>query len=104
MLIRSALVSLVLFALATPALAVDPQDLAKSKNCFACHALDSKLVGPAWKDVAAKFKTQKGAADMLAGKIKNGSQGTWGAVPMPPNAVSDAEAKQLAQWILTRKY
>ncbi|MBB5193507.1 cytochrome c [Silvimonas terrae] len=101
MLLRSALLLLVL---STPALAADPQDLAKSKNCFACHGLDNKIVGPAWKDVAARFNGQKGAEQLLADKIKNGSSGTWGAVPMPPNPVSDAEAAQLAKWILTRKY
>jgi len=79
-------------------------DLAQKKNCMACHATDKKLVGPAYKDVAAKYAGQKDAADKLADKIVKGGQGVWGPVPMPPNAqVSAAEAKQLAQWVLTIK-
>jgi cytochrome c len=79
-------------------------DLAQKKTCMACHAVDKKLVGPAYKDVAAKYAGQKDAADKLADKIVKGGQGVWGPVPMPPNAqVSAAEAKQLAQWVLTIK-
>lgn len=77
--------------------------LAKSKNCMACHAEDKKLVGPAYKDVAAKYAGNGEAAAMLAGKIKNGSSGVWGPVPMPPNAVSEEEAKKLAAWVLSVK-
>ncbi len=86
-----------------PALAQDGESLYKSKACAACHAIDSKLVGPSYKDVAAKYAGQDGAAEMLAGKIKNGSQGVWGPIPMPPNGVTDEEAKILAEWILTHK-
>ena len=68
-----------------------------------CHAIDSKLVGPAYKEVAAKYAGQDGAVEMLAGKIKNGSQGVWGPVPMPPNAVTEEEAKILAEWVLSQK-
>lgn len=89
---------------AMPAHAADELNLAKAKNCLACHSVDKKVVGPAYKDVAAKFAGQPGAVDMLAGKILHGSTGTWGAIPMPPNTnVSDAEAKQLATWILSLK-
>jgi cytochrome c len=78
--------------------------LAKNKNCMACHAVDKKLVGPAYKDVAAKYAGQKDAADMLATKILKGGTGAWGAVPMPANPqVSEAEAKKLAAWVLTVK-
>ena len=78
--------------------------LAKSKNCMACHAVDKKLVGPSFKDVAAKYAGQAGAADKLAEKIMKGSSGVWGPVPMPANAqVSPAEAQKLASWILTLK-
>ena len=78
--------------------------LAQSKNCMACHAVDRKLVGPSYKDVAAKYAGDAGAADRLAGKIQKGGAGVWGAIPMPANAnVSDAEAKQLAAWVLTVK-
>ena len=79
-------------------------DLAQKKNCMACHAIDKKLVGPAYKDVSAKYAGQKDAVDKLAQKVVKGGAGVWGAVPMPANPqVSDAEAKQLVQWILTLK-
>ena len=79
-------------------------DLAQKKNCMACHAIDKKVVGPAYKDVAAKYAGQKDAADKLADKIVKGGSGTWGAVPMPANPqVTEAEAKQLVTWILTLK-
>ena len=79
-------------------------DLAQKKNCMACHAVDKKLVGPAYKDVAAKYAGQKDAVDKLAAKVIKGGAGVWGPVPMPANtAVSDAEAKQLVQWILSQK-
>ena len=79
-------------------------DLAQKKNCMACHAVDKKLVGPAYKDVAAKYAGQKDAVDKLAQKVVKGGSGAWGAVPMPANPqVTEAEAKQLVQWILTLK-
>ena len=87
---------------ATPALA--NQQLAQQKNCMACHAVDKKLVGPAYKDVAAKYAGQKDAVDKLAQKVIKGGSGVWGPVPMPANAqVTEAEAKTLVQWILTQK-
>jgi cytochrome c len=88
--------------LAAPALA-DLQ-LAQSKNCMACHAVDKKVIGPSFKDVAAKYKDTKGAADLLAGKILKGGSGVWGPVPMPANTqVSEADAKKLAAWVLQAK-
>jgi len=79
-------------------------DLAQKKNCMACHATDKKLVGPSYKDVAAKYAGQKDAVDKLSQKVLKGGAGVWGPVPMPANAaVSDAEAKQLVQWIMTIK-
>ncbi|KTB66765.1 c-type cytochrome [Pseudomonas allii] len=86
-----------------PALAQDGPALFKSKPCAACHAVDSKLVGPALKDVAAKNAGVKDAATTLASHIKNGTQGNWGPIPMPPNPVTDDEAKVLAEWVLTLK-
>ncbi len=77
--------------------------LAKAKNCMACHAVDKKLVGPAYKDVAAKYKSDKGAVAMLAAKIKSGGKGVWGEVPMPPNNVTPEEATKLATWVLAQK-
>ena len=79
-------------------------DLAQKKSCLACHAVDKKLVGPAYKDVAAKYAGQKDAAAMLAAKIQKGGVGVWGQVPMPANPqVSPDEAKQLATWVLSLK-
>ncbi|TAH44944.1 MAG: c-type cytochrome [Betaproteobacteria bacterium] len=79
-------------------------DLAKAKNCLACHAVDKKLVGPSYKDVAAKYAGQKDAAATLATKIQKGGVGVWGQVPMPPNPqVNDADAKTLAEWVLSQK-
>ena len=84
--------------------AVASADLAQKKACMACHAVDKKLVGPAYKDVAAKYAGQKDAAAKLADKIQKGGSGVWGAVPMPANpGVNAAEAKQLADWVLTQK-
>lgn len=89
-------------AVSTPALA-DLQ-LATAKNCMTCHAVDKKLVGPSYKDVAAKYAGQKDAADKLAAKVIKGGSGVWGPVPMPANPqVSPDEAKKLAAWILTTK-
>jgi cytochrome c len=100
------LLSLVTFALvgaATAPVFANP-DLAQKKNCMACHQVDKKLVGPAYKDVAAKYAGDKDAANKLAQKVMKGGSGVWGPVPMPANPqVSEAEAKQLAAWVLTLK-
>jgi len=78
-------------------------DLAKQKNCLACHAIDKKLVGPAYKDVAAKYKGDKDAAAKLAKKIREGGVGAWGQVPMPANPqVNEQEAMSLAKWVLSQ--
>jgi len=77
--------------------------LAKSKNCMACHAIDKKLVGPAYKEVAAKYKGDAKAPAMLAEKIKAGGKGVWGQIPMPPNNVTPEEASKLAAWVLSQK-
>jgi cytochrome c len=85
-----------------PALA--SADLAQKKNCMACHAVDKKLIGPGYKEVAAKYAGQKDAADKLAQKIVKGGSGVWGQVPMPANPqVTDGEAKQLAAWVMSLK-
>lgn len=83
--------------------AADEEALAKSKNCLACHAVDKKLVGPSYKDVAAKYKGDSGAGAKLAAKIKGGGKGAWGDMPMPPNNVTDDEASRLAAWVLSQK-
>lgn len=77
--------------------------LAKAKNCMSCHAIDKKLVGPSYKDVAAKYKGDKGAVATLAAKVKAGGKGVWGEIPMPPNNVTDDEAKKLVTWVLSLK-
>ena len=81
----------------------DAEALAKAKGCYACHDVNAKKVGPAFKDVAKKFAGQPGAVDELAKRIKNGGVGTWGNVPMPPQNVTDEEAKKLAEWVLSLK-
>jgi cytochrome c len=80
------------------------EELAKKHACFACHAVDKKLVGPAYKEVAAKYRGDGGAEAKLVDKVKKGSQGTWGQVPMPPNAnVPDGDVRTLVKWILSQK-
>ncbi|MDP3836396.1 MAG: c-type cytochrome [Hydrogenophaga sp.] len=89
-------------SLAAPAMA--DEALAKSKNCMACHAVDKKLVGPAYKDVAKKYAGDAKAVDALSTKIMKGGSGVWGAIPMPGNPqVSEADAKKLAAWVLSQK-
>ena len=91
-----------LAATSLPALA--QLDLAQKKNCMACHAVDKKVVGPAYKEVAAKYAGQKDAVEKLTQKVMKGGVGAWGQIPMPANPqVSAAEAKQLVQWILGQK-
>jgi cytochrome c len=100
------LLSAVLVALAAAAAnpAFAQADFAQKKNCMACHAIDKKVLGPAFKDVAAKYAGQKDAVDKLAAKVAKGGTGVWGNIPMPANPqVTDAEAKQLVEWILTLK-
>lgn len=90
------------WAVCSPAMA-DLQ-LATAKNCMACHAVDKKLVGPSYKEVAAKYAGQADAVAKLEAKVLKGGSGVWGPVPMPANAqVTPAEAKQLVAWILVQK-
>jgi cytochrome c len=98
----AALAALGLVAVASPALA--DEALAKKYACTACHAIDKKLVGPAYKDVAAKYKGDAKAAENLAAKVKKGGSGVWGPVPMPPNPnVPDADLAKLVKWVLSVK-
>ena len=100
---RFLILSGVLSVLASPA-AFAQADLAKAKNCMACHAVSNKVVGPAYKDVAAKYAGQKGAEDKLVAKVMKGGAGAWGSVPMPANPqVSEADARSLVKWILATK-
>ncbi|MBL8471398.1 MAG: c-type cytochrome [Rhodocyclaceae bacterium] len=87
---------------AAPAYAASEKDLATSKGCLACHGIDNKIVGPGYKEIAAKYKGQKDAEAKLIEKVKKGASGTWGPAAMPPQspASSDADIKTLVQWIL----
>ena len=99
---KFALIACLAAMIAAPAFA--NADLAQKKNCLACHAADKKLVGPSYKDVAAKYAGQTDAAAKLAEKIQKGGVGAWGQVPMPANPqVNAEEAKQLATWVLSIK-
>jgi cytochrome c len=100
-----ALSAAAVFAFASgPLLAADAQQLLKEKACLSCHTVDKKLVGPAYSEVAAKYRSRKDAGAYLTKKIKEGSTGVWGPIPMPPNGtVSDDDAKTLANYILTLK-
>ncbi len=84
--------------------ALAQEALAKKYNCLACHSVDKKIVGPAYKDVAAKYKGDAGAEARLVAKVKNGGSGVWGPIPMPPNSsVPDADVKALVKWVLSLK-
>ncbi len=101
---RSLMVCMLVSAFASTSAMADPGlDLAKAKNCMACHAVASKLVGPAYKDVAAKYG-QKDAEAKLVAKVMKGGSGAWGAVPMPANPqVTEAETHTLVKWVLSQK-
>jgi cytochrome c len=88
----------------TIARAQDAAALAQKHACTACHALDKKLVGPAYKDVAAKYKGNKDAEKLLAAKVLDGGSGVWGTIPMPPNKgkLKDDEVKTLIKWVLAQ--
>jgi cytochrome c len=96
-----ALAALATVTLSSPAFA--NAELAQKKNCMACHAVDKKLVGPAFKDVAAKYAGQKDAVAKLSEKVIKGGSGAWGQIPMPANAVTPDEAKTLVTWVLAQK-
>lgn len=93
----------VVLALAAGAIALPAQAdeaLAKKHNCFACHQVDKKVIGPAYREIAKKYKGQNVAAQ-LEQKVKKGGVGVWGQIPMPPNpAVPDGDVKKLVDWIL----
>ena len=79
------------------------EQLAQKKNCLACHSVNNKIIGPAYKEVAAKYAGQPDAVAKLSEKVMKGGAGVWGQIPMPANNVTDAEAKQLVTWILSLK-
>ncbi|HKB60504.1 MAG TPA: c-type cytochrome [Gallionellaceae bacterium] len=89
--------------MAGSAMAVDMPPLAQQSGCTACHAIDQKIVGPAWMDVAKKYRGVKGAEAKLVAKVKNGGSGVWGEVPMPPQPAPVANVKKLVKFILSLK-
>ena len=99
---RTLLVAALSLCLAAPAVA--DLALATSKNCMSCHAVERKVLGPSFKEIAAKYKDDKAATDRLATKIIKGGSGVWGPLSMPANPqVSEADAKKLAAWVLSTK-
>ncbi len=99
---RALLILLTSTAVALPALA--SPELAQSKNCMGCHAVERKLVGPAYKDIAKRYASDPTAADVLAHRIVHGGSGVWGVIPMPANPrVSAEDARKLATWVLEQK-
>ncbi len=91
-------------AVSTSFPAAASEKLAKKHNCLACHSLDKKVVGPSYKEVAVKYRGDKTAEAKLFEKVKKGGVGTWGQIPMPPNAtVPDADIKALVKWVLSQK-
>jgi len=80
--------------------AAKAKQLAQKYNCLACHAEDKKLVGPAYKEIAKKYKGDAGAQAKMAAKVKNGGGGVWGSIPMPPNNVPEGDIKTMVEWIL----
>lgn len=97
--------ALLVLALSATAQATDTGlALAQKNNCLACHAVDHKVVGPAYRDVAARYAGQPGAAAQLRAKIKQGGGGSWGPIPMPPNPqVSEQDLDTLVSWVLKQK-
>ena len=95
--------ALAAMGIALGAQAQDAAKLAQDKGCLACHSVDKKVVGPAYKEVAAKYRNDKNAVAKLAKKVREGGQGVWGQVPMPPNQVSQKEAETLVKWVLSQK-
>jgi cytochrome c len=95
--------ALMLLAVGLVSLSFASQQLAQQKGCNACHDMKAKKVGPSYTDIAKKYAGKPDAVDYLAGKIRKGGSGVWGSIPMPPQNVSEAEARQLAKWILGLK-
>ena len=97
-------VSLILAARANATISdADAAKLMANYNCQACHQVDKKLVGPAFRDIANKYKADAGAASKLRAKVRNGSSGVWGAIAMPPNNVPDADLQAIVDWVMSLK-
>jgi cytochrome c len=101
---RSLAAAAVLAGLTAAGVAHSNEKLAQSSGCMTCHAIDKKVIGPSYKQVADKYRNDKGAEAALIKKVKAGGKGAWGETPMPPNAhVKDQDIKTLVQWILSLK-
>lgn len=93
-----------IIALALCSVAYANEKLAQSSGCMTCHGVDKKVIGPAYKEIAAKYRNDKTAEASLVKKVKAGGQGVWGQVPMPPNPhVKDEDIRTLVKWILAHK-
>jgi cytochrome c len=99
------IIALAAFGLAAALPAAANEELAKKSGCTACHSVDKKIVGPSFKEVAAKYRSDKGAEGKLVDKVKKGGVGVWGQVPMPPNSpqVKDEDIQALVKWVLSLK-
>lgn len=95
-----ALLAAGLFVTGTAVAADANMELAQKSGCLACHSVDKKVVGPSYKEIAAKYKGDKAAEATLVQKVLKGGSGAWGQIPMPPNNVSEAQAQQLVKWVL----
>lgn len=95
---------LIVLGILSAGTAAASEKLAQSSGCMTCHAMDRKAIGPGYKEIAAKYRNDKGAEAKLIQKVKAGGSGVWGPAPMPPNAhVKDEDIKSMVQWILTLK-
>ncbi|MDE2599869.1 MAG: c-type cytochrome [Rhodocyclaceae bacterium] len=99
---KTVLIAVLLLPFASSAVLAS-EEIANKSGCMACHAKDKKLVGPSFKDVAAKYKGQGDAVAKLTEKVRKGGSGVWGPIPMPPNPdskISDADLKTVVEWVL----
>jgi cytochrome c len=96
--------SAMLAACALSSTAFADEKLAQASGCMVCHAIDKKLIGPSYKEVAAKYRDDKGAEPALFKKVKAGGKGVWGEIPMPPNPqVKDDDIHAIVKWVLSLK-
>lgn len=101
---KIAVIALTLSSVFAAGQAIANEKLAQSSGCMTCHAVDRKNIGPSYKDIAAKYRSDKNAEALLVKKVRAGGSGVWGAAPMPPNAhVKEEDVKVLVQWILATK-
>lgn len=100
--ISSILAACAVAIVSLPAMADTGADLAKKNNCMSCHGVDKKIIGPAFKDVAKKYKGNADAVALLSKKVKDGGSGVWGPIPMSPNkTISDADIKVMVEYVLS---